>query len=413
MANSISGISQGISMLAVPWYFTGIIHREELFGKVYFFITSISLLWGLYAGALIDRYDRKKIFLTINIVGLAVLTGVSIAGYSAGSLPWYLVALVFGTTALIYNIHFPNLYAFAQEITPKEQYSKVTSTLEIQGQITFTLAGAFAAMLLQGLDGTLEIFGSTISIPISFRAWQIHEIFAVNAVTYVIAYAIIYRIKSLPVVEKKTDTTSLRNRLQAGVDFLFQHPVIFNFGNASLMVFLTIIICSTYVLPPYVDKFLGKGANVYAMADMFFSFGALVAGILTNKIFGDKKAVRGIIMLTALAGIMYSFMMVNKVLFLFFAAQFVIGACNAAVRIQRVTYMFHHIPNHIIGRTGSIFFMMNVAFRLCLIGLFTLPFFHTGAQIQYAMAVFAVICFAAAIALWAQYGKLMQEPTTK
>ena len=210
-------------MLAVPWYFTGIIHREELFGKVYFFITSISLLWGLYAGALIDRYDRKKIFLTINIVGLAVLTGVSIAGYSAGSLPWYLVALVFGTTALIYNIHFPNLYAFAQEITPKEQYSKVTSTLEIQGQITFTLAGAFAAMLLQGLDGTLEIFGSTISIPISFRAWQIHEIFAVNAVTYVIAYAIIYRIKSLPVVEKKTDTTSLRNRLQAGVDFLFQH----------------------------------------------------------------------------------------------------------------------------------------------------------------------------------------------
>ena len=106
-------------------------------------------------------------------------------------------------------------------------------------------------------------------------------------------------------------------------------------------------------------------------------------------------------------------MVLHKVFLVFFAAEFVIGACNAAVRIQRVTYMFHHIPNHIIGRTGSIFFMMNVAFRLCLIGLFTLPFFHTAAQIQYAMAVFAVICFAAAIALWAQYGKLMQEPTAK
>lgn len=400
-------------MLAVPWYFTGIIHSEELFGKIYFLITSISLVWGLYAGAIIDRYDRRKIFLVINIVGLAVLAAITGIGYSFNGLPWYLVALVFAATAFIYNIHFPNLYAFAQEITPKEQYSKVTSTLEIQGQITFTLAGAMAAMLLQGLDGSFELFGRQMYIPLSFKAWQIHEIFAVNAVTYVIAFAIIYRIKSLPVVDKKVDTTSLRNRLQTGINFLFNHPVIFNFGNASLMVFLTIIVCSTYVLPVYVDKFLGKGADVYALADTAFSFGALIAGIITNKVFGDKKAVRGIIILSSLAGMMYCFMFFNKVLFLFFAAQFVIGACNASVRIQRITYMFHHIPNHIIGRTGSIFFMMNVAFRLCLIGLFTLPFFHNGAQVAYAMAVFATICFAAAIALTVQYKKLMQEPTAK
>src|SRR5581483_11880949 len=120
LANSISGIAQGISMLSIPWYFTSVIHSETMFGKVYFFITSVSLLWGVYAGTLIDRYDRKKIFLATNIAGLLVLSSVSIYGYSQGQLPWYLVALVFANTALIYNIHFPNLYAYAQEITPKE-----------------------------------------------------------------------------------------------------------------------------------------------------------------------------------------------------------------------------------------------------------------------------------------------------
>ena len=61
LANSISGVAQGISMLAVPWYFTGIIHREELFGKAYFVVTTLSLLWGLYAGAIIDRYNRRRL----------------------------------------------------------------------------------------------------------------------------------------------------------------------------------------------------------------------------------------------------------------------------------------------------------------------------------------------------------------
>lgn len=400
-------------MLAIPWYFTGVIHSEELFGKIYFTITAISLLWGLYAGAIIDRYDRKKIFLVINIVGLSILTAVTAAGYTMNGLPWYLVALVFAATAFIYNIHFPNLYAFAQEITPKEQYSKVTSTLEIQGQLTFTLAGAAAALLLQGMDGSFEIFGRQITLPFSFGAWQIHEIFAVNAITYLVAYVIIYRIKSLPLVEKKIDTGTLRNRLQTGIKFLGEHPLIFNFGNASLMVFLTIIICTTYVLPVYVDKFLGRGADVYALADTAFSFGALIAGIITTRIFGDKNAVRGIIILSALAGIMYAFMFFNKILLLFFAAQFIIGACNASVRIQRITYLFHHIPNHIIGRANSIFFMMNVAFRLCLIGLFTLPFFHDKTQIIYAMAVLAFICFTASGILWMWYKRLVTEPVTK
>jgi hypothetical protein len=35
--------------------------------------------------------------------------------------------------------------------------------------------------------------------------------------------------------------------------------------------------------------------------------------------------------------------------------------------------MFKTIPNDIIGRTGSVFFMLNVLFRLGLTMLFTIP----------------------------------------
>ena len=410
LANSISGVAQGISMLAIPWYFTGVIHREELFGKAYFIITALSLFWGLYAGTLIDRYNRKRIFLAMNLSGLFILSAVSLIGFKNDFLPWYLVALIFATTASIYNIHFPNLYAFAQEITDKKDYARVTSLLEIQGQITFTIAGAMAALLLNGVTQQSGVLSMHIPFPFEFRAWKIHEIFAVDAITYLIAFVIIYRIKSLPVVEKKIDTSHLRERIKTGFSFLKKNPLLFSFGNASLLVFLTILVFGTYVQPAYVNTFLHKGGDVYAFGDMTFSFGAVLAGFLTTKIFAEKNAVLGIILLSIVSGLMYFVMATNHFVLLFFAANFVIGACNAAIRIQRITYLFHHIPNHIIGRANSVFFMLNVFLRLCLIGAFTLPFFHQGINILYGVAGMGLICFAGAAILFMYYQSLINEP---
>ena len=410
LANSISGVAQGISMLAIPWYFTSIIHQEELFGKAYFTITSLSLIWGLYAGTLVDRYDRRKIFLVINLVGFGVLLCISGFGFVTLSLPWPLVALVFCTTAFIYNIHFPNLYAFAQEITPRNQYSRITSLLEIQGQFTFTLAGAAAAILLQGINHEINLFGYLIHSPILIKPWKIYEIFALDAVTYLASFLLIYQIQSLPVAAKTIDTSSLKDRIKTGVEFLKKRILLFHFGNASLFVFLTIIVFSTYLLPIYVNSFLHKSGDVYALGDMSFSMGALLAGFITTKLFNEKNAVRGIIALSIVAGSMYLLMSVNKILPLFFMANFVIGACNSGVRIQRVTYMFHHVPNALIGRTGSVFFAVNVFFRVCLIGVFTLPFFHLGQNIVYAITALAIVCFIGAIILGLNYKKLMTEP---
>ncbi len=411
VANSISGISQGISMLAIPWYFTAVIHREDLFGQAYFISTLVSLFWGIYAGTLIDRYNRKRIFLVMNIVGLCILSAVSITGYVQGGLPWYLVAAIFASTMFIYNIHFPNLYAFAQEITTREDYGRVTSMLEVQGQITFTLAGGLGAILLSGISRQVTILGHLFTMPFSFGAWSIYEIFTLDAATYLIAFLIIYRIKSLPVVDKKVDTAHLRERIKTGVIFLTKHPLLLHFGNASMLVFLTVVVFSTYIQPGYVNNFMHRGGDVYALAEMVFSFGAVLAGFLTTRLFGENKAVPVIVMLCALAAGMYMVMAYSNAVWLFYAANFVIGACNAAIRIQRITYLFHHIPNHVIGRANSIYFVINVFLRLCLIGTFSLPFFHAGTNVVYATAGMALICAAGSVILLANYNRLMKLHT--
>ena len=116
-ANAISGFAQGISMIAIPWYFSNTINQPGLYGKIYWLVTAASLFWGLYVGSLVDQYNRKNLFLATSLFGGIVLLSAAISGYVNELVPMAMVAAVFGTTIFVFNIHYPTLYAFAQEIT--------------------------------------------------------------------------------------------------------------------------------------------------------------------------------------------------------------------------------------------------------------------------------------------------------
>lgn len=395
LANFISGISQGITMLAVPWYFTDIVSQPVLFQKIYFTITLLSIFWGLFAGTLVDRYNRKKIFLWINIVGFVVLGGAGIVGFFGSSYHWLFPTIVYATTYFIYNIHFPALYGLAQEITPTDQYTQVTSKLEVQGQLTWTISGGIAAILISGVSATN--WGS-FAIP-AIKAIPIHQLFLIDAVTYLIALYLVYKITLTPNPNKVVDTASLTDRLKSGFGYLRKHPALFVFGNASLAVFVCILLQATLTNPIYVKNFLHAGGAVYAWSDMVFSGGALVAGFITARVFRSVKTIDGIIILTAVSALMFGFQLFNTNLLLFFISFFIVGFANAAIRIQRVSYIFKQIPNHTIGRASSVFFMTNVLFRLLLTSVFTIPFFHHGENIAYSVAVFSLVCIAAVGAL--------------
>ena len=413
LANSISGVAQGISFLAIPWYFTTLIHRGELFSRVYLLVTGISLIWGIYAGTLVDRYSRKNIFLAINVAGGLVLTTVSITGFICHDLHWLMVAAVFATTVFIYNIHFPTLYGFAQEITAKEDYGRVTSQLEVQGQLTWTLSGGIAALLLSGINGHLDLFGVDVSLPFTIRPWTIYEIFTIDAVTYVLAFAMIWYIQFIPVADRTIDADTLLRRIRTGMGYLKRHPIIFLFGNTSLFVFLTIIVHGSLVNPIYVNSFLHKGGDVYARSDMVFSMGALLAGFVTTRLFTHGRTISGLIGLSILAGLMYFVHIYTTFLPWYFLAYFAIGFCNSAGRVLRVTFLFSHIPNSVIGRTNSIFFVINVAMRLLITGLFALPLFHQGVNIIWANAVLGAICIVGGILIWLQKGDLEELHAVK
>ncbi len=409
LANIISGFAQGISMLAIPWYFTDALEMTSTYAMGYAILTFLSLFWSLYSGTLIDKYSRKKMFLYSNLVCAILIGGIAAYGIMNEHTPWILAMAVFGVTLFHYNIHYPNLYAFGQEISDKKDYGKLNSYIEIQGQSTSIFAGAISAILLTGsADGKLNLMGLNITLPFKIEKWQIHEIFLMDAITYMASFLIILFIKYQPVIKNDIDVGSVLSRLQKGINYLKENYLIFIFGVCSYSVFTFLIVEMFVLVPSYVNNYLLKGSDVFASSEVYYSIGAVTAGIGIRKLFKKTNLVFSVIVMMIGTVICFSLLVFTKSVAIFYMVSLLIGFSNAGIRVMRITYLFNHIPNNIIGRVGSVFNCTSIIVRTSIIALFSITYFNTGGNSKWGYLLGAIFITLALIPLIKHYRKLVE-----
>ncbi len=389
-------------MLAIPWYFAKHLNASSTFAAIYSIATFITLFWGLYAGTLIDRFPRKNIFLSICAVSAIVLLSVSSCGLLSGTIPMVLVATVFCFTVFNYNIHYPTLYAFGQEITEKENYSKTNSLLEVIGQSTNVLSGAMAVMLIEGINLSFGSFNLNI------EAWSIQEIFFLDGCTYLVAMVLIYFIRYIPTERNIISKEPIMKRLKEGFKYLKERPILFYFGNASYTVFIFVLIATHILWPLYIEDRLSLGGDIYALNKICYAIGAMLAGIFVSKLFRSKSSVYTIIYLMSIALLAFVGLIFNSNVYLLFFFALGLGISNAGIRIMRITYLFNHIPNNIIGRTNSVFQSINILLRSILIAVFSLAFFNSNGNVIYSFLIAAIAIVISLVPLLVHYKKLNQ-----
>ncbi len=405
-ANGISGFAQGISMIAIPWYFTKA-QSGTYFNVSYGVITAIVLFFGLYAGTLVDRFSRKANFLGNNLVCGFLILAISIAGYVTGELSDFWVMAVFGITMLNYNIHFPTLYAFGHEITEPRFYNKVNANIEVVGQSTSILSGAFAALLIEGVSsGKGKLFGFEVNMPFEIERWEIWEIFMLNAVTYFVAAALVMMIKYKPIVQPNIQIASIWQRVKTGFGYLKAHPLLLVFGIFSYSVFAMLLVEIHAVLPGYVERHLNEQGSVFAAADLIYAIGALGAGLFVNKVFSSSNSTRAVIILTFMTAAIFFWAFASRDVLIIYTVSVILGFTNAGIRVLRLTYLFNHVPNELMGRVNSIFNMVNVLTRTLFIFLFSLPFFTFGNHMIWAFLVMSVFLLLSGMVLVLNYKKL-------
>ncbi len=412
-AHGISGLAQGISLLAIPWYFARHQSSGE-FNFVYALITFLTLFWGLFAGAIVDRFERKNVFLVTNFLQGIILSGIAYMGWTTGGLPDGLIFFVFALTFFGFNLHYPNLYAFSQEITLPEHYTKITSYIEIVGQSTNVASGALAALLLQGVNHTFapEVFGLSLEWTLHIEPWPLYKIFAVDGITYFISLLLIWFIRYKPVYHFNVDLGNFFFRVKGGFSFLKKHREVFWFGLFSYSIFVITLVNLHAIMPLYISNHLRLGGSVFGTMVMLYAFGALSAGMFARRIFSDISVpVAVIIMMFVTALSLFAGVYITTAS-LYFLVGYLIGFTNAGTRVLRTAFLFRTVPNKLIGRINSIFDMTNVILRTSFILMFSLPFFTTGENIVYAYVATGLFTLLSAAGLIWDYKKLRKKELT-
>lgn len=396
LANAISGFAQGLTMLSIPWYFNTI-KSYPTFMIAVIIITLGSLFWGLYSGTLVDGFNRKDVFLGTNFMGGLIVLSVASLGFREGVLPLSLILLVYTTTLYGYIIHFPNLYAFAQEVTEPKDYTRVVSYIEIVGQATAMASAALGGLLLDGINTPdLKIFGIHTNISIVIEKWELHEIFLLDALAFFVSFIIVIFLRYQPLKKDMAiDEGDLKDRLKLGYNYLRNNRLVSIFGVCSYSIFIVVLVEIFVLLFLYVRNHLHEGADVLGVSEMMFASGSLISGIIIRNLMSKMTIPKSIIILTFLTTAAFFVVAFTQSVWVFYAFCFIIGFTNAGSRIFRVSYLFNLVPNELTGRVNSIFNVVTTICRVLFILIFLLPFFKDGSNVTNAyifLGFFTLLC---------------------
>jgi len=388
-----SGIAQGIIIIAIPWYFTETLQQNSLFTAWYAILTLFGLFWGLYSGVLIDRTNRKKILISINFINAIFFTCLwGIFHFTQYNHPLIFFSS-FGVCSLYYIIFFPNLYALLQELVEPKNYVKINSIIEIQSQLINITAALSCGILLSGSNKFFSYFKLNVNI---LEAWSIQDIFWLNAILYIVTIILLIPIKyfkkhnnQLPVLQESW------NDLKVAFYFLKKKKSVLIYGVCSQVIFAFLIVELFTLLPLFVQKCLKETIVIFSLADVTYGLGAIIAGMITILLLKFIKKIDLTILLIIITGFAILLMINLHEITIFFIASLLIGITNASARVTRMSYFFDTIPNHLIGRTNTIFNAINTLIRSGLILLFSITWFSYDDNVimGYRIGIYLLIIF--------------------
>jgi MFS family permease len=292
-----------------------------------------SLLVGLFAGVIVDRYDRRTIMIVTELLRAVLILLIPVLVPLNIAWLYVIVAL----TSAIAQFYDPAHESVLPETAPEEE-----------------LAAANSLMAISSFGSTAIGFAASGFIA---SAANINWAFYLDALSFLLSALMIYLIRIPPLeVEEDTSVGTVLRNLRAGLGFLNQTPAL----RSMLLVWIPVLIAfglTNVLLLPFALEELGATEFQYGIQEGLTSVGFVLASLLMASIFdrlreGQWTAIGWIGM--GLLAIIYSRLasIPLAMLVVFFS-----GFLNAPAAIGRSLVTQRNTPREMRGRVNSVFFV--------------------------------------------------------
>ncbi len=376
----ISSLGTGISQLAFPLLILAETHSPAAAGLAGALQQAPLLLFSLPAGALVDRWDRKKVMLVCTLGLLLCLASipVALATERLTLAQLYLVAFASGSFTIFYRL--AELGALTR-LVPKAQMPTAVAQDEA--------AYSTVSLLAPSISGFL--FSIARFLP-----------FMADAISYLILLGSLLQIRRPLQGERGADKPHLLSEVREGIVWLWSHALIRLL--AFLSGYIELLLSGSVLIVLVIAQQHGISA---ALAGVILGVGGL--GNLAGTVLGAQvqrrarfgRALRGVLLAYALIWPLYGFATTP----LFLGAVMVAYALiDSVAAVQVVSYRLTSVPEYLQGRVSSVFRLVPyacVALGQVLIGVSLQQF---GVLTTVGLLWVGLVVFALALLLSRQVG---------
>jgi len=328
-----SALGDAISLTAMPLLVLFLTGSGALMGIVGALQLLPDLVLGLMAGALADRWDRRRM-MALADAGRAVLTAAIPVSFWLG-LPAMAVILV---VALPINaLRVLSDAAFTSSVPAlvgREQLGRANSYLEATLSVPFIVGPAVAGVLVSTI-------GPAATIAIDAAS------FAVSA----LSLTLVRRTLRADRADRVGTAPRILADIGEGIRFVWRRRVLrMVIGYWSLIAIATTALIPALGYYLTVDRQLGP--QLFGFVGSAWSVGYLLGSLGAGRL-GDRRVGLRMLLAGAAIGVMLVVIAVSPMPAVHLAAGFAVGAALAVLLVSYMTLRASITPDELLGRVGS------------------------------------------------------------
>lgn len=331
VGQGISALGDAVSFTALPLLVLLLTGSGLQMGIVGALQMLPDLLVGLPAGALADRWDRRRMMLLADL-GRAVLTALIPISFALGMPTMTVILLVtFPISAL--RVLFMAAYTGAvPNLVGRDDLGRANSYFEAVFSFGFILGPAVAGILAATIGPAATLGLDAVSFLVSGLSLTLLR-------------------RSLRAEDTGPRDTHLLAEIWEGIRFVATHPVL----RAVIAYWSAISIGTAALIPAltyYITVDRGYSATVFGFTISAYGIGSLLGALLSSRLGRQRIGLRMVAGYLVTASI-YIALALTDVVAAFLLAAFLAGITNAVVLIAYITLRAGVTPDALMGRVGS------------------------------------------------------------
>ncbi len=351
-AHTISNLGDGISSVAYPWLASAVTRSPFLIALILILSRLPWLIFALPAGALTDRYDRRKIIVTMDLLrGLITVLVAVVVTVNAGLLPDLNTV---GQGAIV-STNFPIYIALALSAL----LMGFAEVLRDNSAQTF-LPSVVKDENLESANGKLwsseYLMNSFVGPPLGSFLIGIAVFLPlyIDAGSFFIAAALIASLVTSNKPKEVSAQKNMRKEIAEGFNWLWSNELIRSMAiSLGALNFIGMMANATFIL--FAQEVLQTSVFEFAVLGTAGAIGGTVAGFIAPKVI--KRIGSGSSLSIALATIPIVHLLIglSSTWILVWFLTFLLTSMAVLWNVVTVTFRQSVVPSELLGRVNSVY----------------------------------------------------------